>query len=209
MQSLNYTQFRTAMLLTGITAIILLCCSFLYGKENLFLLLNGDLGKPADLFFRFWTNMGDGLWWIVVLILFILFRKKQILLLIGSFIFTELLIQLFKSFLIPYEPRPIRAIKDNSLIHTVTGVELHTVSSFPSGHTVQIFTFFLLASLLINKKWILPVGFVYALLVAYSRIYLAQHFPIDIAAGMIFAMIAVSCSLLLTGKLQKKSPDNI
>jgi membrane-associated phospholipid phosphatase len=206
MQQLNYTQFKTAMFLTGITALILLGCSFLYGKINFFLLLNADLGKPADLFFRFWTNMGDGLWWVVVLILFILFKKKRLPLLIGSFICSELLIQLFKSALIPDEARPTKAITDGSVIHTVPGVELHLISSFPSGHTVEIFTFFLLACLLINKRWIIPIGFVYALLVGYSRIYLAQHFPLDVGGGMIIAMISVSSALFVTAKLQKRKP---
>ncbi len=192
------------MFLTGITALILLSCSFLYGKIDLFLLLNGNLGKPADLFFKFWTNMGDGVWWVVVLILFILFRKERLSLLIGSFVCSELLIQLFKSILFPDQPRPIKAITDGSIIHTVPGVELHLISSFPSGHTVEIFTFFLLACLLINRRWILPIGFVYALLVGYSRIYLAQHFPLDVAGGMIIAMLSVSTALFITAKLQKK-----
>lgn len=204
MQQLNYSQFKTAMLLTGITALLLLICSFLYGKIDFFLLLNGNLGKPADLFFKFWTNMGDGFWWVVVLILFILFRRRRIPLLIGAFACSELLIQLFKSALIPDEARPTKAITDGSIIHTVSGVELHLISSFPSGHTVEIFTFFLLASLLIDKKWIIPVGFIYALLVGYSRIYLAQHFPLDVGGGMIIAMISVSVALLITNKFEKR-----
>lgn len=204
MQPLNYSQFKTAMFLTGITAIILLACSFLFGKIDFFLLLNANLGKPADLFFKIWTNMGDGVWWVVVLLLFILFWKDKISLLIGSFVFSELMIQLFKSALIPDEARPTKAITDGSIIHTVPGVELHLISSFPSGHTVEIFTFFLLACLLINKKWIIPIGFVYALLVGYSRIYLAQHFPLDVGGGMIIAMLSVSAALLVTRRIEKR-----
>jgi membrane-associated phospholipid phosphatase len=205
MQPLNYRHFKIATALTALSAILLLCGSFIMGKNDFFLFLNNNFGKTADLFFTFWTNMGDGIWWIPVLVLFILFRKKSLPLLLGSFIFSELFIQLFKSLLFPDQPRPTKAITDLSLIHTVQGVELLKISSFPSGHTTEIFIFFLLASLLVNNKWIIPIGFVYALLVAYSRIYLAEHFPLDIAGGMIGALISVGLALLIQVKLFKNT----
>lgn len=198
MQQLNYKSFKTAIIVTGITAIALLGSSFIYGKNELFLLLNNDFGKLPDLFFQFCTFMGDGVWWVAVLILFILFRKKYLPLLFASFIFSELFIQLFKSLLFPNTPRPTNTTIDLSQIHTVKGVELHSLASFPSGHTTAAFSFFLLACLMINKKWILPIGFIYTISVAYSRVYLAQHFPVDLAGGMIAAMLSVSLGLVVT-----------
>jgi len=136
----------------------------------------------------------------LILILFILFRRKFLPLLLFSFLFSEIFIESFKYFILPNEPRPITAIANSKLIHTVAGVELHTIASFPSGHTTQAFIFFLLACLMIDKKWIVSIGFLYAALVGYSRIYLAQHFPRDVAGGMFFASISVLLSVLIYQK---------
>ena len=72
-----------------------------------------------------------------------------------------------------------------------------TNSSFPSGHTTTAFSIFLLGCLLIPKKWVVPVGFIYGCLVAYSRVYLAEHFPLDLGGGMLTAVATVWLSLLI------------
>jgi membrane-associated phospholipid phosphatase len=47
-------------------------------------------------------------------------------------------------------------------------------------------------------------GFLMALLTGYSRIYLAQHFPLDVGAGMITAVISVYLSLRIQQLFNKK-----
>ena len=205
MQQLNYKQLKTGIAITLFTALILIAMTFAIGKNNLFLLLNADLGIIADYFFKYYTNLGDGIFWIAWLIVFIIYRRKLIPLLVAAFVFSTVFTHLFKDFLIPNAPRPTKAITDLSLIHTVTGVELWKVGSFPSGHTATAFTFFLLACLLIDKKWIIPIGFIFALLVAYSRVYLAEHFPHDTAGGMIAAILTVLLSLWVQQLYRKKT----
>jgi membrane-associated phospholipid phosphatase len=196
MQSINTASFKIGAVLTLVLGISVLTCSFMFGKQELFLLLNTDLGKVADYFFIFATWMGDGAIWIPVLAIVLFLKRKDLLpLLISSFCLTTLLTQICKYVIVPHELRPIRAIADTSLIHTVAGVELHEVSSFPSGHTATAFTFYLLFCLILrNKSW-LVWGLLYALCVAYSRVYLAQHFPVDLGAGMIVAFLSVAGSL--------------
>ena len=200
MEKLSLDQFKAGLIMTIAGALLLFLFIWCIGKNELFLLLNEDLGKGADYLFIFFTFLGDGIWWIAMLILFILFRKKFLPLLLFSFAFSEIFIESFKNFIIPNEPRPITAIADTKLIHTVAGVELHTIGSFPSGHTTQAFIFFLLGCLVIDKKWIVSLGFFYAVWVGFSRIYLAQHFPRDVAGGMLFASISVLLSVLIYKK---------
>jgi len=200
MEKLSLDQFKSGLIMTITGSFLLFLFSWIIGKDELFLLLNADLGKGADYLFIFFTFLGDGIWWILILILFILFRRKFLPLLLFSFLFSEIFIESFKYFILPNEPRPITAIANSKLIHTVAGVELHTIASFPSGHTTQAFIFFLLACLMIDKKWIVSIGFLYAALVGYSRIYLAQHFPRDVAGGMFFASISVLLSVLIYQK---------
>ena len=66
---------------------------------------------------------------------------------------------------------------------------------------------------MIREKWILPVGLLYALLVGYSRIYLAEHFPLDVGGGMITAVISVWLSVYIQQIWEKRrsnmKPHNI
>jgi membrane-associated phospholipid phosphatase len=197
MQQLNYKNYTTGITLTLITSFILFVFNFLLGKNELFLALNTDLGNIADYFFVIMTALGNGWCWLIWLIIFIIYRRKLLPLLIASFALSTLFTQGIKNLIFTAEPRPTKAIADINLIHTVKGVELHTVGSFPSGHTATAFTFFLLLCLVVNKKWIVPIGFLYAILTAYSRVYLAQHFPRDLAAGMLVAVVSVWLSLLI------------
>jgi membrane-associated phospholipid phosphatase len=74
---------------------------------------------------------------------------------------------------------------------------MRTSHSFPSGHTTTAFTMALIMAHMINKKsWsvILPA---LALLAGYSRVYLAQHFPTDVLAGMCIGIVSAILSLII------------
>jgi membrane-associated phospholipid phosphatase len=198
----NNRNLLTGIILTMIVALYLIIHSCIIGRNEFFLLLNADLGNTADIFFKLWTNVGDGIVWVIVAILFYIYRRKQFPMLIAAVLVSTLISQGIKN-LAP-EPRPSVAITESSLIHSVQGVELHTSYSFPSGHTTTAFTIFLIACLLIRNKWVVPVGFMCALLVAYSRVYLAQHFPLDLGGGMIAAVITMLVSIRIQKLWEKR-----
>jgi membrane-associated phospholipid phosphatase len=197
MPGLDKKYFKMAVTVSLVIALILFLISFITGKEQFFLLLNANGGSIADYFFMIFTYGGDGLLWIPVLLitLFILKRKDVLPLLISDFALSTILTQVVKNIVMPGAPRPAKVITDSLLIHVVKGVEVYKSSSFPSGHTGTAFCFYLLFCLLINKKWWFFVGLIYALLVGYSRVYLAQHFPLDVAAGIIVATISTLAAL--------------
>ncbi|HKG68578.1 MAG TPA: phosphatase PAP2 family protein, partial [Segetibacter sp.] len=125
-------------------ALIVLWLSYCVGKNQFFLLLNLDLGRGPDYFFRYVTDLGDGLMWIDWLIVILKKRKELLPLMISSFILTTIFTQIFKYFILPNEKRPSSAITNISQMHFVKGVTLHSIHSFPSGHTATAFTFVLL-----------------------------------------------------------------
>jgi membrane-associated phospholipid phosphatase len=197
MNELSLNNFRTGVLLTAISGFLLMVLSYFIGKPEFFLLLNGNLGTLADKAFSYITYLGDGVIWIPVAVYVLLMQKKYTVLLLGSILYSTLLTQIPKHFIFNGMPRPTKLIKDWSSIHIVPGVNLNSVDSFPSGHTTTASSVFLLLCLLIPKKWIIPAGCLYLYLVGYSRIYLAQHFPLDVGAGMIGGIISVYFSLRL------------
>lgn len=197
MPELSIKNFKIGALVTAISGLLLIGFSILLGKADFFLLLNANLGTIADTAFKYITYLGDGAIWIPIAVYILFFRKKYTVLLLGSIVYSTLFAQIPKHFIFNGEPRPTKLITDWNSIHIVPGVFLNSVDSFPSGHTTTASSIFLLFCLLIPKKWIIPVGCLYMYLVGYSRIYLAQHFPLDVGAGMICGIITVYFSLRL------------
>lgn len=197
-------NFLIGFLLTLITSLFFLVNSWVVGKHLFFLMLNTDLGPNADVFFHYWTYLGDGAIWVPVAVLCWLYRRKQFPLLLAAIFYSTFITQGCKNLIFPAAPRPTAAIADIAAIHTVRGVELHTAFSFPSGHTGTAFTIFLLGCLLIPYRWFVPVGFVCALWVGYSRIYLAQHFPLDVGGGMMTALFTLLLSMVVQQQWEKR-----
>lgn len=197
MNPLNIKQFTIGAAISAAISIALFYASYSIGKNEFFLLLNNDLGTVADYFFGIFTNAGDASMWAVLLLvtLFVLKQKKAWPLLVSAFALSTIFTQASKYIFYPDAPRPYKAIADHSLIHTVSFVEPLNISSFPSGHTAAAFSIFLVLCLLLRNGWWLLIGLLYAIAVGYSRIYLAQHFPFDVAAGIVVAIISVALSI--------------
>lgn len=200
--NLNTKNLKTSLFIAAIYGIIVAIISLLIGKNKLFLILNFNGGKSLDFFFQYFTHLGDGLVWILFIAYLLITKKQKILpFLITNFAVTTIISQVFKYLIMPYEPRPASAIANHSLIHFIDTVTIHTISSFPSGHTATVFVFaFIILSLQKTNKLIIPILFI-ASLVAYSRVYLAQHFPWDIAGGILIVAIP---SALISIWVQKK-----
>ncbi len=211
MVQLNIKQFKYGVLVSAVIAVVLLGLSIIVGKNNFFLLLNYDLGNFADYFFAICTNGGDGSIWILALLatLFILKQPKAWPLLVSGFIISTILTQVPKNIMVPGVARPWVAIPDHTLIHHVPFVEPLHFSSFPSGHTMTAFCIYLSFCLLLKKSWWLYAGLAYALIVGYSRIYLAQHFPLDVGAGIVGGIISTWLSLVIQRAVYKEGRQGL
>ncbi len=197
MKPLHYRIFVKALFASGGIALCILCINAWMGKEALFLWCNGDAGTTADGFFKWWSHMGEEYIWILLFVYLVAYQRHYLVLYFAALIASTLIVQVTKNWLLPNELRPFGAITNHLLIHTVPGIKVHTLGSFPSGHTSSAFTICLLTTLLfpLGKAW--PIVLLGALLVGFARVYLAQHFPLDVAAGIwvaIFScLVAVYC----------------
>ena len=82
----------------------------------------------------------------------------------------------------------------------VEGEEQHTNNTFPSGHTTAAFSFVTILAIGLKKNWIqLTLPFL-AGLVALSRIYLGQHFLIDVVFGSILGVFIATTSFYFVNK---------
>ncbi len=77
-------------------------------------------------------------------------------------------------------------------------------SSFPSGHASLAFATATSISLEYRKWYIVAPTFLWAGSVAYSRIYLGQHYPSDVLAGAVVGIAGAYASHWLNKKLFRK-----
>jgi len=178
----------------------------LYTKPEIHIFFNSFYSPFFDTFFRLLTNLGDGFIYIPVLLFLLTRNYKWALVFVGAVVISNIIVMFSKHLLFSdiYRPSKYFELYETYKLHMVEGVRLHSMKSFPSGHTTTAFTvFFMLA--LIARNNLLKFGlFILALLTAYSRVYLSQHFLIDIVVGSIIGSGSVIASCVYFMGLKKR-----
>jgi membrane-associated phospholipid phosphatase len=186
-------------------ALLLIGTSAYFGRIPVFLFLNTDGGFFMDQFFKWATWGAEGWVWIPFLAIMFGWFKKDFKLIVLNFLLSTLLTQIPKRFIWDTISRPIASGIPLDEIHTVPGVVMHAYNSFPSGHTATAFTLFLLTIYLFPTKWVFAIGAIFAMICAYSRVYLGQHFPMDLGGGILVAVISVQLSIMIVKKNSNKN----
>ncbi len=153
------------------------------GKSKSFLILNAFHTGWLDQFIIYFTELGNG-FTIVLLSLFFFFvwkKKKLGLTFLLAYAFTGLLVQLIKP--LAESPRPLVFFAPDWLPFFIKGVIHAGNSSFPSGHTASAFAAAAVLALYCRSSLLEVLFLILAVAVGFSRIYLSQHFLIDVLAG--------------------------
>lgn len=158
-------------------------------KAEIHLYLNQFHNSFFDLSFKVITFLGDGLMilFLFLAFLFVSFRKALTIGVSGAL--SGLLAQFFKRIVFNDCLRPKAFFDGAADLYFVPGVNVYTSYSFPSGHTSTVFGLFIVLALFSKSRIIQSIMFILALLTAYSRIYLSQHFLIDIYFGGIIGFL--------------------
>lgn len=176
-------------------------------KADIHLWLNQVHTPFLDAFFRVMTHLGE---WVpyVVMAGLLFYRLGDATYLLSSVLVGGGIGQIIKHLV--NAPRPLTWFATNYpdiQLPLVDGVVMNTQLSFPSGHTISCFALCMTLSIILtNHKspitnhpltsfpLIQAFLFLLALTGSYSRIYLSQHFAMDIWVGM---LIGIATPILL------------
>ncbi|HEX2950541.1 MAG TPA: phosphatase PAP2 family protein [Armatimonadota bacterium] len=125
--------------------------------------------------------LGSG--WILLPVVLLVWRwwPEKVKYLLIAVVLESLLVIILKSLYL--QPRPAAVL---SHVHLLLPLRTH---SFPSGDAAMAFT--IAGSLVIGQPWqrsVLLWG--YAVLIAYERMYLGVHFPLDVLSGALLGILA-------------------
>lgn len=202
-QILKENRFYTRLLLLFGAAGLLILNKAKF-KGEIVLMVNGAHNPFLDSFFKYITYLGDGFFIIPFAVLIFLFRNRyQGLLILIIYGVNSAIIQFMKRVIYADMERPYEVLHQGLgyAYHQVEGVYINSIHSFPSGHANSGFAFFMALTFISkDKRWGMLFFFI-ALAVGVSRMYLFQHFFIDVYAGMMYAFfITLGVYHLITKK---------
>lgn len=173
----RFNLYYYSVLLLLLFAFVL---AFQRGEEVYFI---NDLHTAGlDIYFSSITHLGNALFYLPLLVVSLFIRFQYVAMLATTGLAHSIMVTVFKRLLFPSAPRPIQVLNVDQL-YLVPGVEVHKIMSFPSGHTATAFAFLVLLSLMLKSRLVTIVLSGIAVSVALSRIYLLQHFGMDIVIG--------------------------
>jgi len=174
-----------------------------FSKPEIHLFLNSLYSRPADLFYKTITWLGDGITGITVAIVLLFFSFRHSLYIMSGYLATGILVQVFKRYVFTDLVRPVKYFDDSVTLHLVEGVKLLSGRTFPSGHATSAFALFISLGLLVKNPWLKSAFLLIAMLTAYSRVYLSQHFLPDIYGGALLGTMGAVGFYLLFYKNDK------
>lgn len=200
----NVTKVYTLLLLF-VTPLLLI------EKPNILLFLNRNQTDYLDIFFKNLSSLGNAFSVVIIsIILFTGFKYKYLLQFVLSFCLQLIMVLPLKHIFFNHSYRPRKYLEEyysDLTINFVEGVRVYNFDTFPSGHTSTIFFIVTFLSICINNKWATWCLFIFGLFVGFSRIYLVQHFFIDVYFGSIFGFSSSLLAYFFMNKYYKNWYD--
>ncbi len=157
-------------------------------KEAGFVLLNPYHSDFLNFVFEGITLLGDGFFSVAFCLALLLAKKRHLSFIVFvSFATSGIFAQVLKDFI--SEARPALFLQKTNYPYFIDHVTLHNFHSFPSGHSTSAFALVsIIAFAVKDKKYAIPLLMLGAL-VGYSRIYLGQHFLLDVSVGSFIGVL--------------------
>lgn len=196
-----------------LTILFLIISAFVYFgitesfDENIILFFSENIGNPTlDLIMQSITESGEALWMLgfAILILIIPKTRRVGVTLMILIVISTLLTGYVKCGIdrdrpeFEYEaaPFPVPISKDTFALFCEGGYD----ASYPSGHAARSMIFAIILGFALSERY--PRGaylmFLYPILISISRLYVLEHYPMDVIGG---AVIGV----MLSGVMAKRT----
>ena len=166
---------------------------------RLFLLVNHTLSNPV--FDRVMPVLTDGRFWVLPILaaagLFFYHWRRTALAVLALALVTVSVSDPLCNRIVKPSVRRLRPCNVN--VNLPDGRFLlgrKSSFSFPSSHAMNVFAQAMLWSLLYRRKKIAIPAFMLAALIAFSRVYVGVHYPLDVVAG---AVLGMGCGGLVYG----------
>lgn len=189
----NWIYLSAYLLILSIAGYVLLHT----GKVQIHKVINAQVGNYAvDVFFKYITHLGDGLFAVIVAVALAFKSARKALYILLSYAGAGIVSYIMKHWIYLDANRPHFAFQYHvrEELNKVEGVDLMALHTFPSGHALSAFALFFCLMFMTSKQLYKALFFLAAVIAAYSRTYLSQHWLIDIYIGSI---IGASFAVLL------------
>ena len=142
-----------------------------------------------DHFFVFFTRLGESVFLTLLGLVLLFTRMKYFFVYLIDLAVVAIVVFFLKFRVFPERVRPSLFFSGHYKLHFAEGLPILTENSFPSGHTAVAFAVAFLLAIFIRRTWVSMVLLCIALLVGLSRMYLMEHFWIDVYFGSLTGIL--------------------
>lgn len=163
-----------------------------FDKLDIHVYINKLVGNNfINTFFYYITYLGDGLVAPFLILIILLYNFRLGITSAFTLLISTGVTNLLKFTIYDDVKRPWYIFQwiSNKKITYVPNLDMHLFNSFPSGHSTQVFAIFMCLSFFSKNYFLKIIFFLIALLAAFSRTYLSQHWLVDITVGSIIGFV--------------------
>ncbi len=171
-----------------------------FEKGEMVMALNRISNEPLDVFFLIVSTISHGSFLALVALLLAFYKFRWSVLALGNLAWAAILTNLFKKVFFQLASRPLHYFYYDDFSRFLYDAPLTYYNSFPSGHTMAAFAFCTILAVLINRKSAGLILFLAVLLAGVSRVYLLQHFFVDIWGGALLGFLVTFLTVWLDKK---------
>jgi membrane-associated phospholipid phosphatase len=196
-----WKQNKLPVLIFGCWIIAVTVLLLFTTKSSLHLSINRFHTSYFDWFFAHATHIGDGLFVVVAAVLFALFSFRKAIIILVAYLSSGLLVQIMKRLIFPDAQRPAAYFSED-VLRVIEGVNMLHYKAFPSGHATTAVAFGFCLVFITKNQTAKVLFLLFSLIIAFSRVYISQHFMEDIYVGSIIGFV---CSLITYFAIQRNS----